>query len=141
MSIMDPKKPEPFLTVTIPTTIPFSDIVSLLCLAFEGGSNYWYRIDKQNIPENFDNSHKDYYINTHLSYPINKGGSLVITVLEGVDEDQDGKTFTLNLESIQNGLVVMAQKYPHHFKDIKDGDQTTGDVFLQCCLFGEVLYG
>lgn len=127
---------EPSLTVTIPTTIPFSDIVSQLCSAFEGGSNYWYRIDKQNKPENFDNSHKDYIKYPHLSYPINKGGSLVITVREGVDEDQDGKTFTLNLESIQKGLVVMAQRYPHHFRD-----QTAGDVFLQCCLFGEVLYG
>jgi hypothetical protein len=132
---------KPLLTITVPIAVSFSDIVSQLCSAFEGGSNYWYRIDKQTKPENFENSEKDYIKYPHLSYPINKGGSLTISVLEGVDEDQDGKTFALNLESIQKGLVVMAQKYPHHFKDLKDGDQTTGDVLLQCCLFGDVIYG
>jgi len=38
---------------------------------------------------------------------------------------------------------VMAKKEPRHFADFlkEDYDETTGDVFLQCCLFGEVIYG
>lgn len=38
---------------------------------------------------------------------------------------------------------ILATKYPHHFCDIlKDGgDATTGDVLIQCALFGEIVYG
>jgi hypothetical protein len=37
----------------------------------------------------------------------------------------------------------MVEKYPRHYADFKDGDEdaSTGDVFLQCCIFGEVVYG
>jgi hypothetical protein len=34
-------------------------------------------------------------------------------------------------------------QYRSHFGDMigETGDATTGDVFLQCCLLGEVVYG
>jgi hypothetical protein len=37
----------------------------------------------------------------------------------------------------------MAQAYTRHFADFinQNDDAITGDVFLQCCLLGEVLYG
>jgi hypothetical protein len=37
----------------------------------------------------------------------------------------------------------MADKYPRHIADIlsENDDATTGDVFLQLCLFGDVVYG
>jgi hypothetical protein len=41
------------------------------------------------------------------------------------------------------GLQVMAEKYPVHFNnfDSDNFDAETGDVFLQCSLFGEIVYG
>lgn len=52
------------------------------------------------------------------------------------------KEYLLNGEQIHNGLIVMAEEHTNHFWDILTGnfDQTTGDVFLQCCLFDEVKY-
>lgn len=61
----------------------------------------------------------------------------------------------LSLESIQQGLDLMAKglldgkdkpvkdHYLQHFADFLAGndDATTGDIFLQLCLFGEVIYG
>ncbi len=41
------------------------------------------------------------------------------------------------------GLRVMAQDYPTHFEAFmtENDDAITGDVFLQCVVFGEVIYG
>jgi len=58
-------------------------------------------------------------------------------------EDDDGAEYRLDLEAIRKGLRVMADKFPKHFGDVLDenDDAETGDVFLQCCLFGDVIYG
>lgn len=115
---------------------------NLLCSALEGGSNYWYLINKSFKPKNFKNTREGEEKFTHLSYPMNEGGALSISVMLEVDEDQSGKEYTLNLEALQKGMKIMAEKYPHHFSDFlaDNDDSTTGDVFLQCALFGEILY-
>jgi hypothetical protein len=45
--------------------------------------------------------------------------------------------------NIESGLQVMADKYPKHFADFmsEEDDCVTADVFLQCCLFGDIIYG
>lgn len=58
-------------------------------------------------------------------------------------DSEDGKEYSLNRDKIENGLEIMAKKYPKHFIDFavrEDYDEMTGDVFLQCALFGEVIY-
>jgi hypothetical protein len=59
------------------------------------------------------------------------------------DIEGDMPDALLDLGTIRNGLQVMADKYPNHWHDfINDNeDATTGDVFLQCCLYGEVIFG
>lgn len=49
----------------------------------------------------------------------------------------------LTPESIARGLQVMAREYPWHFNHVgtSEEDAETADVFLQCCLFGEIVYG
>jgi hypothetical protein len=127
--------------------IPIQRISDLLCGAFEGGSNYWYRIEEFVKPENFDNTpDKDDRRFRHLSFPTNKGGALVISTV-GADGEPEGDeelvTYRLDLESIEEGLPVMAAKYPRHFNNFitECDDSETSDVFLQCCLFGEIIYG
>jgi hypothetical protein len=41
------------------------------------------------------------------------------------------------------GMDVMQEKYPQHWADIinESDDANTADVFLQCVVFGEVIYG
>lgn len=126
-------------------------ILNLLCCAFEGGSNYWYIIEKVNYPPGMKN--KDYaeggkaqlpgeYWTWAQLVPMAEGGSLIV----GDKEDQGNKKRykgTLNRETIAKGLQVMAEKYAAQFDRViaetEDGD--TGDVFLQCCLFGEMIFG
>jgi len=120
-------------------------ISDLLCTALEGGSNYWYRIEQFIEPQKLEfmtdepwNGGKPQLFR-HLDYPLNEGGALLIS-----DRKQGGDLLgRLDLASIQRGLELMATKFPRHWGDFlaENDDAETGDVFLQCCLFGELIYG
>jgi len=117
--------------------MPEQRIQDLLCNALEGGSNYWYVIKDKRYPEGQTKESLGIEFE-HIELPL-KGGTLVIGDFEAEgDEDKE-----LNREAIEKGLKVMAEKYPRHFGDwmAENDDAITGDVFLQCCLFGEVVYG
>jgi hypothetical protein len=59
------------------------------------------------------------------------------------DVHDDGTTVTLKAEDFRRGLEVIAAEYPHHLQSILDEnwDSTTGDVLIQCAMFGEIKYG
>ena len=71
--------------------------------------------------------------------PLSEFGSV-----ECIEFDGDGREIKHLLDSfaIRRGLQVFVEQYPHHFADmlLENGDMITGDVFVQCCLFGEVKY-
>lgn len=127
--------------ITVKSKISLQTISYLLVSAFEGGSNYWYsdlKFNKDKAP-NVEKLKKDgieFYEDCRHSYWA-LGGEME------VQEDETGDYHVLNLETIKKGLEVMADKYDWHFADILEetDDATTGDVFLQCCLFGELVYG
>lgn len=113
----------------------------LLCCAFEGGSNYWYRIDEFSYPAGM--SRKDVEF-PHLAVPFLKGGSLLIST--GGDHQnpnrKDGK-WTLNHAALVKGWKLMHDEAPQHYGNAisENSDAETGDVYLQLCLFGEVIFG
>jgi hypothetical protein len=123
-------------------------VADLLVGALEGGSNYWYQITKFIEPpgelwvSEFDKKHlwhgEPY---RHIAYPMTEGGALVIKDIE--NDDENAETYRLDLIALQKGVQVMSEKYPHHFSDFvnQNDDAETSDVFLQCCLFGEIVYG
>jgi len=49
----------------------------------------------------------------------------------------------LTLADIQRGLETLRDKYPRHWADLveENDDLYTGDAFLQCAVFGELVYG
>lgn len=132
------------ISVKIEHKVSLDKIANLICSAFEGGSNYWYEITEFVKPktitfmvdQDIDPEAKPY---AHIDYPLNEGGAVMVRDTE--DEDSEPKR--LDLESIQKGLKIMAKKYPRHMNDLlnENDDAETGDVFLQCCLFGEVIFG
>jgi hypothetical protein len=127
--------------VTTEVEIPSERVADMLCCAFEGGSNYWAEIKEKRKPEEFafrympDLSDKP---TSYTDYPLNRGGFLMVGDSEG-----DMPAALLDLGTIRLGLQTMADKYPNHWHDfINDNeDAFTGDVFLQCCLYGEVVFG
>lgn len=133
------------VTVNITLGISRQRIASLLVGAFEGGSNYWLRSIESQWDSKFgkprpilDEGDEKPDIWKCYDYPLQAGGKVVC-----VDAEGDGKEYTLDLDAIHKGLAAMAQKCPRHFGDFISGgdDATTSDVFLQCCLFGEIVYG
>lgn len=133
------------IKITIEKEISLQSISDLLCCALEGGSNYWYLIEDKVKPKELTFRTDNEVIFWHLDYPLNEGGELIFSVKD--EEDfEDFKSIVplnLNLYTIKEGLRVMQEKYPGHFSDFLDdnADSITGDVFLQCCLFGEVIFG
>ena len=120
----------------------FLRVAYLLCSALEGGSNYWAEIKSAKKPKEFS-----FILDADLGgedpepcildYPFN-GGSITFADSEGDMPDS-----VLDLEAIGKGLQVMATNYSGHWQDVinEKEDAATGDVFLQCCLYGEIIFG
>ncbi len=117
------------------TTITDERISDLLCGAFEGGSNYWYCIELQRKPEGAECTYVQ-------DYPL-QGGSLLISADGNPNPARGDGFWLLNREALESGLETMQEKYPRHWHDFvsEQDDAETADVYLQCCLFGEVVFG
>ena len=135
-------KPEESLKVTMMVEIPWTRIQDLLCCALEGGSNYWYLITSFRKPKSMPVRTDDKQIFRHLDYPVNPRGALTFSV-KHEELGNMKKRYILNRKTIQAGLRIMAKNFPRHFTNFQqeNEDADTGDVFLQVCLFGEVVYG
>ncbi len=133
-------------TIQLQLDIKMSRLADLLCEGFEGGIGYWAEIQKYKEPSHpvdlsvFGNDDVlGKHIYPHIHYPLSPDGAVIIKDIEG----GENKKYTLNMKAIIKGLNVFAEKYPHHFGNwlSEDDDAITGDVFIQCCLFGESPYG
>lgn len=134
----------------INSELSIDTIRGLLCGALEGGSNHWYEIrtrgcDPPHDLKDFSHGGKaqdpDNYWHWSQLIPTTEGGWLEITA-PGAGEPYEAPR-RLDLQALKIGAQVMASKYPRHFSNIltEDDDAETGDVFLQCCLYGEVVFG
>jgi hypothetical protein len=106
-------------------------VIDLVIGAFEGGSNYWIT----DVRYNRLNPSTDM-----PSYAIIPFMSTGIAWISALDDD---KTYALTRNNMMLGLHAMAKKYSQHWANFMAGqdDAETSDVFLQCCLFGEIVYG
>lgn len=137
-----------FMAISIPYNIPLRRVFDLIVNAYDSGAfSYW--IDRHScsaeLPEGFNLDTIEWLSsderrswkseNTDYFAPL-VGGELMFV-------DKDGHLRTLDGEAISRGLVIMAEKYPNHFGDfmIEEDDAITADVFIQCCVLGEVVYG
>lgn len=134
----DTNSEDEITTITVPITleIPAQRINDLLTSAFEGGSNYWAKVENNSEPRP-----AEYLSDVPMAggwvrmYALDDGGKYVAP---------DGKKeWTLDRAAIEKGLLIMARDHGRHFGNFmaENDDAETGDVFLQCCLFGEVVFG
>lgn len=111
------------VTVRVTHTIDKDTLECLLISAFEGGSNYWIAW-AQSV----------------------QGGDIYAAAFDygvRVRADDEKHSRLLNMVAMEKGMQLMADQYPRHMEDVigKHDDATTADVWLQLCLFGEVVYG
>jgi hypothetical protein len=134
-------------SVEVKMDVPISRLQDLLISAFEGGSNYWYRINEfgkpNGEPETWPNRTNRENVYKHVDYPANPGGYVMVEDVEG----GENKVYRLDLDTMKKGLEIMSKleknKGGHHIYNFleENDDAETGDVYLQCCLFGEIIYG
>jgi len=105
-------------------------VVDTLINALEGGSNYW--LSSYSLGSGEDDSEKE------LQGILN--GERTMTVKEN---DRDAKTYKVTVKDIEEGLQLLASKYPWHLKNLIDesDDAETADVLLQLAALKEVVYG
>lgn len=83
-----------------------------------------------------------YWASSGLEYECETEKALTPTGSKLYDHEGE-QNLVLTLGKIKKGLRIFAKEHPSHFSDFlrENYDMTTGDMFLQCCLFGEVIYG
>lgn len=78
----------------------------------------------------------------YVHWPLLEGGS--VGFVEHMEENpgKEPVFHKLDAHAIQRGLDVMFEDYPNVFANILEygADGPGGDLFIQCCLFGEEKY-
>ena len=71
------------------------------------------------------------------AYVLLNGGALVIT------DNESGKDHKLTLKGVVRGLKILCVKQPMRYASMVEGnyDYYDADAWLQCSLFGDVIYG
>lgn len=123
------------MNTTDKLTLSEQRLNDLLCGALEGGSNYWYYITSHNKKE----VGAEYY----SDIPFKEGGYMNIIDIEDDEDFSNRQSVTVNRAKIEEGHRIFKEKYPHHYYDaLTEGDDaTTADVFFQCVVWGDVIYG
>lgn len=109
-------------------------LADVLCSAFEGGIGYWAAVDSYH-PVDFEGH--------AWEHPLLAHGWVKLRDKTGEGGFPGADVAKLDMEALKRGLRVLAKKYPKRLSEIMSGDEDaeTGDVFVQCCVFGEVVFG
>lgn len=115
-------------------------IQDLFVGAFEGGSNYWLGRGRVKLISPKREDLPDDGVVWYGNRKRNVFAEDFKITIELLDEDE---TVEINPAKVQKGLKIMAREYPVHFTDFirEEDDADTSDVFLQLCLFEEIVYG
>ena len=121
------------------TILDKQTIKDLFIDAFEGGSNHWYQIVEHTQEYEMIGNDKTAYDVIDM---ILEGNVYQWIKINAPEYTEVNAGFITN-ESIQRGEETMLREYKHLFRAVLDGDYDAeaADVFLQCVLFGEVIFG
>ena len=133
-------------------TISLDLLCNILCTAFEGGSNYWYFITDYREPSDpsmipTSNGIVDWAEPSYVACCWGDGAVIIVDKEEYYNNDRSTKgltTYELTEEKIVKGLELFARQFKKRWVRIceeEDYDGEDADLFLQLCLFEEVVYG
>lgn len=107
-------------------------IADQMVTALEGGSNHW--LEHFHLINGSPTPVRPWYADPKLW-----AGDFEIDVCIGGEDEH----VTLTPTHILRGQQILLDDYPHRWTEIVEetGDAETADVFLQLCVFGEVVFG
>ena len=135
-------------------TVTKRRVQDLLWLLFECGRPSWlHGVINVNLPEGLvlnDFKTDNFFCWTQI-VPVTDGCSLTLLVdnpdykhySRNEEKLPEFKEFVLDIEAIQKGLQIMAEKYPRQWKKfiVENDDADTSDIFGQCVVYWEIIYG
>lgn len=142
--------------VTTQVSIPEQRIRDLLTCGFEGGTGYWALIWGYEFAPGL--KYSDFQEGGKMQMPANyhhpvelipfvPGCAVLLVDTNEVDRNSntlpEGMTpRKLDRAALCNGLQIMAKDHLQHWTNfMEEGeDAETGDVFIQLCLFGEIVF-
>lgn len=138
------------MKIDVSVEVPLQRVFDVFVNALDTGvCNYWSKWRPATLPEGFDPrqlewlSNRDYWTKVRQDYfaPFLKGCGL--RFVEREDFGEPKTEHVLDLDAVRRGLHAMSVRAPKRFGELLSGedDAHTADVFVQCCLFGEVKYG
>lgn len=130
------------LTVTTQTEVPFQRIADMMIGAIEGGSTYWCRsFRRHEVPGGIELEERPWYADPKIYHLPGFSFRVIIDEIDEATGKPEQRFITA--ADFAKGLQIMAAKYPEHFTDLvkENDDATTADVFFQCVVLGEIVYG
>lgn len=144
------KEKNHFAKIKVILNIDFDDVRDLLQISLSGGYSPWIR-DIKNKTIREDLSFCDFRMGGKLqdykSYrqwfeimPTIEGCSITLVVDDFESEEE--KEFLLDVDSLKNGLQIMADNYPFEWDNFVKKRHTdhTADTFMQCCVYGKIVH-
>lgn len=138
------------LTFNAWSNIDANRLLDILCNAFDGGISYWCPRYELEIPDGFSVSDLTWLdkpsdweeVRKVYLIPFTDDGKVILYDSEQYEDEED-VTYVLDKAAIQRGCEIMPKKYPRHWQDLvtENDDAITADVFVQCCVLGEIVYG
>jgi hypothetical protein len=138
------------MKISIEVDVPARRIADMMVSAIEGNDMVASWCDAINLDETIFQGIKGFregtslWYDTELLFSESYRHNLKFTVTEVVDEATgETKDHIVTGDDVAKGLVVMARSFSRHFGDLmnEEDDNTTSDVFLQCVVFKDVIYG
>jgi hypothetical protein len=134
--------------ILLPVEIDYGKVANAIVGAIESGYSPWFsafRASSNDLSQSLRNEIKgsgDIWY-AEASY-WQRGGSadLAFDLPDGEEGEMQGQ-IEFGKAEIQRGLAIMAAKYPRHLADLlsENDDATTHDVFMQCAILEDVIYG
>jgi|GEM_PF-2085902 len=131
--------------------IPDERVSDLLNCAFDGGIGYWAKIldyldyegKLESRTDGWVKGEDGKYYPKYDIVPLLPDCSILLVDVEDIYGTDP--PWILDREAIERGLYLMFAnpRYKQHASDFlsENEDAETGDVFVQLCLFGEIVYG
>jgi len=116
-----------------------SDILSgALC----GNSSFGVDYDEKDYKEIKKNMKEDVCFEDVLAQMVLNGKSILFTDKEDLEHEDEPEKWTLTKEKLEKGVEAFFTKCSSIISDFfNDPDMYTDWAFIQCCLFGEEVFG
>lgn len=147
------------MELNVKNFISINAIENILVTALEGGSNYWYAMNRVDLKAMSDwlekqikdgNLERDESIHYKWMDAMFQGCPLQLPIYDA--EETDGDNFEeleplgyLSMQTIKEGLALVSEhdrnRYASFFPEYNDGDAEDSDVIFQYIVMKEVVFG